>query len=218
MPSIGYHKRGVKMKGLFITFEGGECSGKTTIIKEVCKVLEEKRISYISTREPGGIDIAEQIRVIILDVHNTAMTEETEALLYAASRMQHLKERVIPAIEKGDIVICDRFLDSSLAYQGYARGLGMESILKINHFALSHLPDLTLFIDVKPEVALKRLTGRNKSDRLDLEDLSFHQRVYEGYDAVCKMYPERIKRINGNQELEKICEECISLVLDYIGR
>ena len=211
-------KEVTNMKGLFITFEGGECSGKTTIIKKLCQTLEEKGIPYISTREPGGIDIAEQIRSIILDVNNTAMTEETEALLYAASRMQHLKERVIPAIDRGDIVICDRFLDSSLAYQGYARNLGMDSILKINHFALEHLPDLTLFIDVKPEVALKRLANRNKSDRLDLEDITFHQNVYNGYDAVCKMYPERIKRIDGNRELNVIVEECISVILDFIGR
>lgn len=207
------------MSGLFITFEGGECSGKTTIINELCKKLKEKGISYISTREPGGIDIAEQIRGIILDVKNTKMTEETEALLYAASRMQHLKERVVPAINRGDIVICDRFLDSSLAYQGYARGLGMESILKINHFALDYLPNLTLFIDVKPEVALKRLENRqNKTDRLDLEDISFHQKVYEGYDKVCNMYPNRIRRIDGNRPLDTICEECINIVLDFINQ
>lgn len=206
------------MKGLFITFEGGECSGKTSIIQEVCKVLEQKQIPYISTREPGGIDIAEQIRKIILDVKNTAMTEETEALLYAASRMQHLKERVIPALDSGKIVICDRFLDSSLAYQGFARGLGMDSILKINHFALHHLPDLTLFIDVHPEVALKRLSNRDKSDRLDLEDLKFHQNVYKGYEKVCEMYPERIQRIDGNRDLNSICEECISFILNKIGR
>ncbi len=207
------------MSGLFITFEGGECSGKTTIINELCKKLKEKEISYISTREPGGIDIAEQIRSIILDVKNTKMTEETEALLYAASRMQHLKERVVPAIKRGDIVICDRFLDSSLAYQGYARGLGMESILKINHFALEHLPNLTIFIDVKPEVALKRLENRqNKTDRLDLEDISFHQKVYEGYDKVCSMYPNRIRRIDGNRPLDIICEECIAIVLDFINQ
>lgn len=206
------------MSGLFITFEGGECSGKTTIIQAVCEALEKRNISYISTREPGGIDIAEQIRSIILDVRNTKMTEETEALLYAASRMQHLKERVIPAIKRGDIVICDRFLDSSLAYQGYARKLGMDAILKINHFALDHLPDLTLFIDVKPEVALKRLANRNKSDRLDLENLEFHQNVYDGYDQVCRMYPDRIKRIDGNRPLDVIVEECISIVLEFIGR
>ncbi len=206
------------MKGLFITFEGGECSGKTSIIEELCSVLEKKNIKYISTREPGGIDIAEQIRRIILDVKNTKMTEETEALLYAASRMQHLKERVIPALENGFVVICDRFLDSSLAYQGYARGLGMDSILKINHFALDYLPHMTLFIDVKPEVALKRLANRNKTDRLDLEDIQFHERVYQGYQEVCGMYPDRIVKIDGNRDLDSISKECISLVLDKIGR
>ena len=206
------------MKGLFITFEGGECSGKTTIINQLCQKLEEMKIKYISTREPGGIDIAEQIRKIILDVNNTKMTEETEALLYAASRMQHLKERVIPALEAGYVVICDRFLDSSLSYQGYARGLGIDAILKINHFALKNLPDLTLFIDVKPEVALKRLSNRNKSDRLDLESVKFHEDVYNGYLEVCKMYPNRIVRIDGNQTLEEVTSDCIEKVMNFIRR
>lgn len=206
------------MKGLFITFEGGECSGKTTIIKKLCKTLEEKGIDYISTREPGGIDIAEQIRNIILDVKNTKMTEETEALLYAASRMQHLKEKVIPALEAGKIVICDRFLDSSLAYQGCARGLGIEAIMKVNHFALDHMPDLTLFIDVKPEIALKRLRNREKNDRLDLESVKFHDKVYEGYLTVCEMFPNRIIKINGVQSLNDVCNACINKVLDYLKR
>ena len=125
----------MKMKG-FITLEGGECSGKTTIINALIKVFNEKKIDYVSTREPGGIRIAEDIRKIILDVNNTEMTPECEALLYAASRMQHLTEKVIPAINSNKVVLCDRFLDSSLAYQGYARGLGMDKILKINSFAL----------------------------------------------------------------------------------
>ncbi len=206
------------MKGLFITFEGGECSGKTTIIQELCKTLEEKKIPYISTREPGGIDIAEQIRSIILDVKNKNMTEETEALLYAASRMQHLKEKVIPALEKGYIVICDRFLDSSLAYQGYARHLGMDSILRINHFALNHLPDLTLFIDVEPDIALKRLENRKKTDRLDLENIQFHKDVYQGYLEVCQMYKDRIVKIDGNVELDVVTKNCIKYVLDFIKR
>lgn len=206
------------MSGKFITFEGGECSGKTTIINTVCKTLEEKGIPFISTREPGGIDIAEQIRSIILDINNTAMTEETEALLYAASRMQHLKERVIPTIESGTNVICDRFLDSSLAYQGHARGLGMDAILRINHFALDHLPDLTIFIDVKPEVALKRLANRDKSDRLDLESIKFHEDVYNGYIKVCEMYPNRVLKIDGNRELEEVCNDCVNKVLEFIGR
>lgn len=205
------------MNGKFITFEGGECSGKTTIINTVCKTLESKGIKYISTREPGGIDIAEQIRSIILDVKNTAMTEETEALLYAASRMQHLKERVIPAINDGTVVICDRFLDSSLAYQGHARGLGMEAILRINHFALDYLPDLTIFIDVKPEVALKRLSNRDKSDRLDLESIKFHQDVYDGYLKVAEMYPDRVIKVDGNRELEIVVQDCVNKVIEFIG-
>jgi dTMP kinase len=200
----------------FITFEGGECSGKTTVIVELCKKLEELGISYISTREPGGIRIAEEIRSIILDIINTAMTRECEALLYAASRMQHLSERVLPAIEAGKVVICDRFLDSSLAYQGYARGIGFDDVLRANSFALDYLPGLTIFIDVTPDVALKRLSGRDKTDRLDLEKNDFHQRVYEGYHEVMKMYPKRVVRIDGNQSLEDVVNDCINVVLNYL--
>ena len=209
----------MKMKG-FITFEGGECSGKTTIINEICKLFDELKIKYIKKREPGGIRIAEDIRNIILDVNNTAMTKECEALLYAASRMQHLSEKVIPAINDGKIVICDRFIDSSLAYQGYARGLGMESVLKANSFALDYMPDLTIFIDVTPDVALKRMSNKDrcgKVDRLDKEDISFHERVYKGYHEVLKMYPERIKRIDGNKPLNEVILDCKKVILDYIG-
>jgi len=208
----------MKMKG-FITFEGGECSGKTTVINAITKVFDEKNIKYISTREPGGIRIAEDIRKIILDVNNTEMTPECEALLYAASRMQHLTERVIPAINSNNVVICDRFLDSSLAYQGYARGLGMDKILKINSFALDYLPDLTIFIDVTPDVALKRMSNKDrdgKCDRLDQEKIDFHERVYEGYHKVLEMYPERIVRVDGNKPLADVVNDCINIVLKYL--
>ena len=201
----------------FITLEGGECSGKTTIIESLIKKLDELNIKYITTREPGGIRIAEDIRKIILDVKNTEMTPECEALLYAASRMQHLSQKVIPAINDGKVVICDRFLDSSLVYQGYARGLGIDKVLTINSFAKDYLPGLTLFIDVTPDVALKRMSGRNKADRLDLETMDFHQKVYEGYQKVYKMYPERIKRVDGNQELDKVVSDCVKIVLDYLN-
>ena len=208
----------MKMKG-FISFEGGECSGKTTVINAITKVFDEKNIKYISTREPGGIRIAEDIRKIILDVKNTEMTPECEALLYAASRMQHLTERVIPAINSNNVVICDRFLDSSLAYQGYARGLGMDKILKINSFALDYLPDLTIFIDVTPDVALKRMSNKDrdgKCDRLDQEKIDFHERVYEGYHKVLEMYPERIVRVDGNKPLADVVNDCINIVLKYL--
>lgn len=200
----------------FITFEGGECSGKTSIINSIKALFDEKGIDYISTREPGGIKIAEQIRSIILDVNNKEMTSETETLLYAAARMQHLSERVIPALKMGKVVLCDRFLDSSLAYQGYARGIGMDNVLKANSFALDMLPDLTIFIDVTPDVALKRLSGRDKADRLDLEAMDFHQKVYDGYHKVLEMYPNRIVRIDGNQSLEDVTRDCIKVVLDYL--
>ena len=208
----------MKMRG-FITFEGGECSGKTTIINAICKLLDEKGIDYITTREPGGIGIAEEIRNIILDPKNTDMTPECEALLYAASRMQHLSQKVIPAIRDNKIVLCDRFLDSSLAYQGYARGLGVDKVLNANAFALNYLPDLTIFIDVTPEVALKRIENNDrngKKDRLDLESINFHKRVYEGYHKLLNMYPNRIVRIDGNKTLEEVAKDCIDLVLKYI--
>ena len=200
----------------FITFEGGECSGNTSIINSIKALFDEKGIDYISTREPGGIKIAEQIRSIILDINNKEMTSETETLLYAAARMQHLSERVIPALKMGKVVLCDRFLDSSLAYQGYARGIGMDNVLKANSFALDMLPDLTIFIDVTPDVALKRLSGRDKADRLDLEAMDFHQKVYDGYHKVLEMYPNRIVRIDGNQSLEDVTRDCIKVVLDYL--
>ncbi|MBQ3252928.1 MAG: dTMP kinase [Acholeplasmatales bacterium] len=202
----------------FITFEGGECSGKTTIIKAICDLFDEKGIRYITTREPGGIRIAEAFRNIILDIKNTDMTGECEALLYAASRMQHLSQRVIPAINDGKIVLCDRFLDSSIAYQGCARGLGIDNVLKANSFALDYLPGLTIFIDVTPDVALKRLSLRDKSDRLDLEKEDFHNKVYQGYQEVLRMYPDRVVRIDGNQSLDKVTSDCIEAVLKYLQK
>lgn len=200
----------------FITFEGGECSGKTTIINAICEYFNKNNIDYITTREPGGIKISEEIRNIILDVNNTEMTPECEALLYAASRMQHLSQKVIPAIEEGKVVLCDRFIDSSLAYQGYARGLGFDMVLKANTFALDYMPGLTLFIDVTPDVALKRLAGRGKTDRLDLEKKDFHDRVYSGYLEVLKKYPDRIVRMNGNQALEDVISDCLNVIINYL--
>ena len=208
----------MRMKG-FITFEGGECSGKTTIIKELAKEFEKKGIDFITTREPGGIKISEEIRNIILDVNNTMMAPEVEALLYAASRMQHLKERVIPAVNEGKIILCDRYLDSSLAYQGYARGLGMDAVLKANSFALDYLPDLTIYIDVEPKVALKRMENIDrlgKKDRLDSEGIKFHEMVYKGYQEVIKMYPDRIMVVDGNQSLDDVIYDVKKIINDYL--
>ena len=190
----------------FISFEGGEGSGKTTIIEMLAKELINLGYDLVKTREPGGSKIAEEIRTIILNNENTNMDYKTEALLFAASRRQHLKEVIIPALEEEKIVICDRFVDSSLAYQGYARGLGIEEIYEINKYAIGNVfPDLTLYIDVDPNVGLSRAKGRDrKVDRLDLEKLSFHELVREGYLEVAKRYPERVKIINGNRDIKEI--------------
>lgn len=201
---------------LFITFEGGEGSGKTTIIEELKKKLENK-YSLVLSREPGGVKIAEDIRKIILDPLNTAMCDETEALLFAASRMQHLKEKVIPALNEGKIVLCDRYIDSSLVYQGYSRGLGIEKVLEVNGFATKYMPLITFFIDVTPEVGLSRLKGRNnKIDRLDQEKFEFHKKIYEGYLKLCEMYPNRIVKINGDRPINDIVEEIYGIIVQRI--
>ena len=194
------------MKGLFISFEGGEGSGKSSAINVIKEKLEADGHKVVITREPGGVNVSEQIRNVILAVDNQ-MSKETEALLYAASRVEHLYAKVIPLINDGYIVLSDRYIDSSLAYQGYARGIGIEKVLEINMFAREYLPKVTYFFDVTPEVGLARIQGRDKIDRLDLETIDFHQKVYEGYKEVCRLYPERVKSINGERKIEEIIEE-----------
>ncbi len=207
------------MKGLFITFEGGECSGKTTLIKSLVTYYTNLGYKVLTTREPGGTPIAEQIRNVILDNNNVKMTGKCEALLYAASRIQHVEEKIIPALEEGYIVLCDRFLDSSLAYQGYARGLGFDLVLNANQFVLDYLPTLTVLIDITPEVALKRLGNRpDKVNRLDAESINFHHLVYEGYHKLLDLYPERIKRVDGTLSEEKVKEATIKLIAPYLEK
>ncbi len=189
---------------MFITFEGGEGSGKTSLIKAVAAWLDEKGLKNISTREPGGSFVAEQIRNILLDVKNKELSYKTEALLFAASRAQHLDEIIIPALSEDKIVLCDRFIDSSLAYQGHARGIGFETILKINHFAVQWMPDYTIYIDVNPELGLQRAGSRGSLNRLDLETLNFHKKVREGYLELSKMYPLRYIIIDGNCDLDTL--------------
>jgi dTMP kinase len=203
------------MKGLFISFEGGEGSGKSSAINVVKEKLEADGYKVVVTREPGGISVSEQIRDVILAVDNK-MSKETEALLYAASRTEHLYRKVIPLVNDGYIVISDRYIDSSLAYQGYARGIGIEKVLEINMFAKEYLPKVTYFFDVRPEVGLARIVGRDKIDRLDLEGFDFHQKVYDGYKEVCKLYPERIKVINGERPIELIIEDVYNDIKKYL--
>ena len=207
------------MSGTFITFEGPEGAGKTTIIHMVQQKLIQEGYTIVLTREPGGIRIAEQIREIILNPSNTEMDARTEALLYAAARRQHLVEKVIPELNKGNIVLCDRFIDSSLAYQGNARGIGVEDIFAINQFAIEQtMPQATLYFDIEPEVGLERINNGRKDEinRLDLESLDFHYKVRDGYLSLLSEFPERIRRTDANQSVEKVCEEAykqIKLIL-----
>ncbi len=200
----------------FITFEGGEGSGKSTAILEIKSRLENLGYSVVVTREPGGIKISEDIRNIILDIENTELTYETEALLYAASRTQHLHQKVLPALKDNKIVLCDRYLDSSLAYQGCGRNLGFEDVLDINKYALKYMPEKTFFIDVKPDVALKRIENREKQDRLDLEEVEFHNRVYNGYLEVAKKYSDRVELIDGTLPLNDMIETLFNKILNLI--
>lgn len=204
---------------MFITLEGPEGSGKTSVTKILIAELTKRGYDVLFTREPGGTPIAEQIRDIILDKKNTLLDARAEALLYAASRRQHLKEKVWPALEEGKIVICDRYLDSSLAYQGGARGLGVNEVLNINLFATEgSYPDLTLLFDVDPEIGLRRIK-KNRSyeiNRLDLEKLTFHQKVRQTFLELSIKYKDRYRIIDASQELNCVANDALKIVLDKL--
>lgn len=206
---------------LFITLEGPEGSGKTSAIKIVKEQLEKEGYQIVMTREPGGTPISEQIRNVILDKNNTSMDYRTEALLYAASRRQHLVEKVWPNVKSGKIVICDRYLDSSLAYQGYARELGVEDILNVNMYATEGtFPDLTLLFDLEPEVGLARINANSEREinRLDLEKLSFHHRVRNGYLELAKRFPERYVIINASLPLEDVAKQALQAIRERLKK
>ena len=201
------------MRGKFITFEGCDGSGKTTQLRLLADYLTKQNIPHIFTREPGGGKITEAIREILLNGKNMEMTDECEALLYAASRVQHLSDRVEPALKEGKLVICDRYVDSSLAYQAYARGLGDAFVRQINDFALkNYLPDVTIFIDLSPEDAFKRKHGADQNDRLEKAGSAFHDRVYEGYKAVAKAEPKRVVCVDGKQTPDAIFADVLRIL------
>lgn len=208
-------------KGLFIVFEGPEGAGKTTVIKEIESVFKNTNIEYIFTREPGGISISEQIRNIILNKENTEMDGRTEALLYAAARRQHLIEKVIPSLKAGKVVICDRFIFSSLAYQGYARGLGMEQVMNINNFAIEeYMPDLTLLFDLDPRVGLRRIHSNDEREinRLDLESIEFHEKVAEAYHILAQNYDESTIIIDASKSLEEVKDQVINCIMSFLEK
>ncbi|MDK2919335.1 MAG: dTMP kinase [Candidatus Petromonas sp.] len=201
------------MKGIFITFEGPDGSGKTTQLKLLQGYLEKKGYEVLMTREPGGTNISEQIRNIILDKRNTEMNSITETMLYAASRAQHVAEVIKPAIKACKAVICDRFVDSSLVYQGIGRGLGITFVKELNDKAIQGImPDITFFMKISPEVGLRRKLVTDEYNRLDMEKLEFHKKVYEGYMELERLYPERIIGIDASRSIKDIHEEIIEII------
>lgn len=206
-------------KGKFIVFEGGEGSGKSTILEMVYEDLKSNGIKCTKTREPGGIKISEDIRNIILDKNNTNMDGKTEALLYAAARRQHLVEKVMKDLEEGNVVLCDRFIYSSLAYQGYARNLGIKDIYYINKFAIGeYMPDLNIFFDIRPEVGFSRINKNSNREvnRLDLEEIDFHYKVREGYTKLYEENKESFVKIDAEKSIEEVFNTVKEIIMDFI--
>ena len=204
------------MSGLFITLEGPDGSGKSTMIGLIGQYLKEQGIEHVITREPGGTTIGEKIRGIIIDRENINMGPETEALLFAASRAQHVHEKILPAVEEGKVVVCDRFLLSSLAYQGVGRGLGIQEVRAVNEFGLRGMtPDLILFFHVDPEVTLLRKT-KEGGDRLEEEGGVFHREVYEGYMTLLRMYPDNVVVIDAEKSVEEVYAQTIAALTEVL--
>ncbi|MBP3816562.1 MAG: dTMP kinase [Firmicutes bacterium] len=201
------------MSGFFISVEGGDGSGKSTQLENIKGFLKENNIEFIFTREPGGTEISEKIRSIILDPNNTEMADITEALLYAASRAQHVAEKIKPALDSGKTVVCDRFVDSSIVYQGYGRGLG-DVVKAINAPAVNgYMPHITFFLDISPEDAMPRIKSRNL-DRLEMGGMELHKKIYEGYKKlIAEDNTGRIVSIDANRSPEEIWQD-IKMVLE----
>ena len=205
---------------MFISVEGGDGSGKSTQLNNIKNYLEERGFEYIFTREPGGTEIGEKIREIILEPENTAMTDMAEALLYAASRAQHVREKILPAIEEGKVVVCDRFVDSSLAYQAAGRDLG-DVVWQVNAPAVDGcMPDITIFLNISPDIAMGRISGRGM-DRLEKEALDFHHKVYEGYLKLIeedeKSGKRRIKNVDANRDPELVWQDIKEILDEKLG-
>ncbi len=207
-------------RGLFFSFEGNDGSGKTTQILKLKDMLQAMGQEVLLLREPGGTAIGEKIRAIVLDKDNPEMCDVSEMLLYAASRAQLVHQVIEPAISKGICVICDRFVDSSLAYQGFGRQLGLENVREANRMAIGgHMPDLTFFMDVDADTAMaRRNASGEEADRLEREHMDFHRRVYEGYQFLSEESPERIRRIPVKATPDLVFEEIMRHVIQYMNK
>jgi dTMP kinase len=208
------------MKSFFISFEGPDGSGKSTVLEQVvAQIAPRLQTQYLVTREPGGSEIAEKIRRFILDPANEKMSAQTEALLYAAARSQHMAETIFPALKAGKVIFSDRFVDSSLAYQGIGRDLGISAVKQINDFATNGTePNLTLFLDIPPQVGLARIAKERagEEDRLEQEKLAFHQKVYHGYQQVIRKHPDRIKVVDAQQSINEVVAICIKIIVNAL--
>lgn len=206
------------MKGLFITLEGGDGAGKSTQIDNITRFFEKKGLVVVHTREPGGTEIGEKLRGILLDKNNTEMSPVTEMMIYASSRAQHVREKILPALERGEIVICDRFTDSSIAYQAYGRGLG-DMVAEVNAYATGGLePDITFWMDIDPEAGKARASKAGELDRLELEKMDFHYRVYDGYSKIAQKYPDRVKRIDAAESVDVIKDKIYAYLEELCSR
>ena len=207
-------------KGFLVSLEGPEGAGKTSVLEAIIPILEDRGIEVLSTREPGGVLIGEKIREVILDPSHTEMDPKTELLLYIASRRQHLVEKVLPALEAGKMVIMDRFIDSSVAYQGFGRGLDIEAIDWLNKFATDGLkPDLTLYFDIEVEEGLARIAANSDREinRLDMEGLDLHRKVRQGYLSLLEKEANRIVKIDASLPLDQVIETTQQLLFDRMG-
>jgi dTMP kinase len=197
----------------FVTFEGCEGVGKSYQIRALREYLEGAGEDFIVTREPGGSYIAEKIREIILDADNSDMDSVCELMLYCAARAQHLKDIVKPALSRGKLVICDRFIDSTLAYQGYARGLSEETVNVLNRYSVGEcMPTLTVFLDLPPELAFERKGGADAADRLEKLDIGFHNRVYEGYKKIARAEPQRFVTVDASGSKAETHQKIVNLL------
>ena len=201
------------MKGKFIAFEGCEGAGKSTQMRLLSEYLAKKGVAHAVTREPGGGEISEAIRKVILNGKFTSMTDECEALLYAAARVQHLADTVEPALNAGKLVLCDRYIFSSYAYQGYGRGLDMEFLENINSYAVHNfMPDVTLFLDIPPVLAFARKHGADENDRMEQAGEAFHKKVYEGYRELLKKYSAQMIPVDCSGNKFQTHEKIVALL------
>lgn len=206
-------------KGIFISLEGPDGAGKSSVLEALIPILEAKGQAFVTTREPGGVAVAEKIRDVVLDPKHTEIDEKTELLLYIASRRQHLVERILPALDRGEMVLVDRFIDSSVAYQGFGRGLKVADIDWLNDFATDGLnPDLTLYFDIEAEEGLARIAKSKErgADRLDRESVEWHRRVREGYLSILEKEPNRVRKIDASQPLEKVVADTLAVLAERV--